>query len=109
MVRPSIENGNLGLAHQRRDADRGAHQVVAIERDVERADGDVLAGNLAQVVGDALRDRDTTAAHANEGEIGKTAVMFEDFVRDSRERARNALRIHDYWHATLFADSRVRV
>ena len=86
-MRPSIENGNLGLAHQRRDAGRRAHEVVAIERDVERADGDFLAGNLAQVVGDALRDRDTTAAHPDEGEIGKTAIMFEDFVRDSRERA----------------------
>ena len=87
MVRPSIENGNLGLAHQRRDADRRAHQVVAIERDVERADGDVFAGDLAQVVGDALGDRHAAAAHANERQIGKTAIMFEDFVGDSRERA----------------------
>ena len=47
----------------------------------------VFAGDLAQIVGDALRDRHATAAHANEGEIGKTAIVFENFVGDSRERA----------------------
>ena len=78
---------NFGLAHQRRDADGRAHQVVAIERDVERADRDLFAGDLAQVGGDALRDRHTAAAHADEREIGKTAIVFEDFVGDSRERA----------------------
>ena len=49
--------------------------------------GDFLAGNLAQVVGDALGDRHTAAAYANEREIGETAIVFEDFVGDSRERA----------------------
>ena len=97
-MRSSIENGNLGLADQRLRADRGAHQVVAIERDVERADGDVVAGDLALSRGDAPRERHAAAAHADEREIGQTAVAFEDFVGDARERARDALRIHDYRH-----------
>ena len=46
------------------------HEVLCLAR------GPVVDGN-----------RHAAAAHANQREIGKTAIVLENFVRDSRERA----------------------
>ena len=54
------------------------------------------AGYTAQSPG--MMYMPTTAAYANKRQISKTAIMFEDFVRDASERTRNALGIHDYCH-----------
>ena len=97
-MRSSIENGISVLRTSGCGPTACAHQVVAIERDVERADGHVVAGDLAEVAGQALGDRHAAGADADEREVGQAAIAFEDFVRDARERAGHALGIHDNWH-----------
>jgi hypothetical protein len=64
---------------------------------------------VLEIGGEALGNRDAAAADADQGQVGKTTIVFEDFVRNSRERTGNALRIHDDRHLHLFADSQVRV
>src|SRR5262245_30864015 len=78
---------NLGLPDDRLRADGGrrvAAEVVAVERDVERAARHVVAGDVVNGFGDAPRQRDTARADADESDFFDSAVAFENFVRDSR-------------------------
>jgi hypothetical protein len=68
-------------------SDLVAHQVVAIERDVERAGGDVVARNVLERAGDPPRQRDAAAAHAHERNLIDAAISFDDFVSNARQRA----------------------
>ena len=116
-MRSSIENGISVRADQRLRPDLMAHQIVAIERDVERAGRHIVAGDVLQRACDAPRERHAAAAHADQGDVCDAAVSFDDFVSDARERARDAVRVHDYRHGRtsqegrhghLFANSQVR-
>jgi len=75
------------LADDRRIAD--AREVVAVERDVQRAerDGRVLVGadRVAQPDGQDVAAR----ADTDDGETGEFAVTFDDLVRDPRDGATN--------------------
>jgi hypothetical protein len=75
-----------------------AHQVVAVERDVESAGRQVVAGDLAQRAGDALGDRHAAAADADQGEVFDALVALDDFVGDAGEGAADAVRVHDDRH-----------
>ena len=103
-----MENGNLGAPHERLRPDGMAHQVVAIERDVERAGGDVVAGDLAQAARQAAREVHAARTHADQGEVFHASVAFDDFVGDAGEGAADPVRIHDDWHVHLFAVSQGR-
>ena len=60
-------------------------------------------------VRDAPRQRHAARADADERQIARPAVAFEDFVGDSREGAGHPVRVHDLRHGHhLFAASRDR-
>ena len=101
--------GNLRLADERLRADGRAHEVVAIERDVERAGRHLVTGNLVNGVRNPARQRHAARADADEGDLFEAAVAFEDFVRDSREAAGHPVRIENDRHHHLFAASPGRV
>ena len=91
---------NVGAADHRLRSDRMAHQVVAIQGDVEGAGRHLLAGDLAERAGNAPRERNATFADADERQISDRLVAFENFVRDAGEGAADAVRIHDDRHMT---------
>jgi len=74
---------DLRLAYDRRVPDSG--EVVAVERDVYRAEGNVRA--LVRTDGrlDAGRQRVTPRANTDDGENGKVTVALDDLVRDPRD------------------------
>ena len=78
---------NLRLADERLRTDGRAHQIVAVQRDVEGAGRHLVARNVLDEFRDAPRQRHAARANADEGDFFETAVAFEDFVRDSREAA----------------------
>jgi hypothetical protein len=85
-----------------------SHQIVAIQRDVERAGRHVDAGDGLQMPGDAGGDRDAAGANADERHVFEAAVVFEDFVRDARQASGDAIGVHDddrSSHMHLFAAS----
>ena len=91
--------GNLGAAHHRLRADRVPHQIVAVERDVERAGRHLVAGDLLDARGPgAWRCGTPRRAHADEREVVDAFVAFDDFVGDAGEGAADAVRIHDDGH-----------
>ena len=75
------------LADDRRVAD--ACEVVPVEGDIERTEGDgrvlIRADRVAQPDGQDVAARTDT----NDGEIGEFAVAFDDLVRDPRDGATN--------------------
>jgi hypothetical protein len=74
------------------------HQVVAIERDVERAGRHVVAVDLVQRPGPAPRDRHAARADADQGEVVDAPVAFENFVRDAREGTGDSVSVEDDRH-----------
>src|SRR5204862_135364 len=73
----------LGAPHDRLRPDRLPHQVVAVERDVERAGGDLVAVDAVQRVRDPPRQRHAARANADQRQIAGAAIAFEDFVGDT--------------------------
>ena len=75
------------------------HQIVAIERDVQRAGRHIVAVDLVQ------RSRRFAApsgtprrADADQRDLVEAAVALENFVRDARQRARHPIRVHHQRH-----------
>src|SRR4029079_11917271 len=89
---------DVGAAHERLRADGLPHQIVAVERDVERAVWDGLAGDPLELGRNAARQRHAALADADDREVVHTAIALDDLVRDAHERARHAIGIHDYRH-----------
>ena len=56
-------------------------KVVAIERDVQRADGHFHAVDFAHGLRDAQRKRNSAAANANQRQIRRAAASLHNFVR----------------------------
>ena len=70
-------------------------QVVAIQPDIERADRDFLALELADGAGDALGEGHTARAHADDHQILRPPVVLDDLVADPGDGAPNVRRRHD--------------
>ena len=89
-------------------AGRPAAQVVAVHRDVQRADGHVGAGlDAADPLGDALRQRDTAAGDAEQDQIVGALLPFEDLVGDPGQRTSDVVRVeHAGGHTHSFPASR---
>jgi hypothetical protein len=89
-----------------------AHQVVAVQRDVEDAGrnvrlrcvrtwaGGAALHDVADGVGEAPRNRDAARADTDEREVVDAAIAFEDFVRDAREGTGNSVGVENDWHAS---------
>src|SRR5262249_45631762 len=104
--------GNLRLPDEWLRPDGVAAEIVAVQRDVERAGRDLVMCDLVNRLRDPARQRHAARADADKRKSGKTAgtaVAFEDFVRDSREAAGHSVRIEDNGHVHLFAASLGRV
>ena len=82
------------------DADGG--EVVAVEVDVEDADGDFAIFERFDFRGEALGEGHAAAADADEGELIEIFGLFEDFVRQADQGAVDLGRAHE------LAFSRVR-
>src|SRR5688500_3444321 len=75
---------DVGTAHHR----RAPHvEIVAIERDVERADRQVAAVDLRDLRGEAMGDGDAAGPQADERDVGAAGVLLEDLVSDAGEGA----------------------
>ena len=61
--------------------------VVAVERDVDGAELDLLPAELRDQPAQALRERDTACLDADERDAVEIRVSLDDLVRDARERA----------------------
>src|SRR3546814_9707680 len=61
--------------------------MFAIHRDVERADGNLRAAELADEPGDAVGQWDAASRDAQEDETVGAAVGLEDLVRDPSQRS----------------------
>jgi hypothetical protein len=85
-----------------------AHQIVAIERDVERAGRHVHAGDGPEMRGETRRNRHPARADADERQLVGAAVALEDLVRDSREAAADSFRVHYDRHCRLRSDDGVQ-
>ena len=98
---------DVGVAHDRLRADGVAHQVVAIERDVERPDRHLGAADAGHQRGQAPRERHTAPLDADERQFLDAARPLEDLVGNARQRATDPIRIEHYRHAgTCLSGSR---
>ena len=75
-----------------------AHQVVAIERDVERAGRHVVAVDFLERAGEPPGERHAARADPDERQLVEAAVALENLVRDARQRARHAIGVHYLRH-----------
>ena len=75
--------------------------VVAVEGDVERADADRAARELAELRGDQLGHRLARRARSRPARVLGAGVALEDLVRDSRRGALDARRIENDASAAL--------
>jgi hypothetical protein len=64
--------------------------VVAVERDVELAEVELLVGALLDQPAEALRERDAARVDPDERGGAEVVVPLDDLVRDARERALDA-------------------
>ena len=70
-------------------------EVVAVERDVERTDGEANALVLGDGLGEPMGERDAAALDAHEGQAVGAGVLLDDLVADADGRAPDLLRGHD--------------
>ena len=73
--------------------DRG--KVVAIEGDVEGADGDLLPLHLLDLGGDPLRERDAAGADADQHQAADAAVALDDLDCHPPNDPRHLLGVED--------------
>ena len=98
-----MEKGISVRRDDRLRADGVAHQVVAIQRDVERAGRHRRAPRdvAAMIAREAPGERHAARADADEREVVDAAVALENLVRDARQRASDAVGIHHDRHGRL--------
>jgi len=89
---------NVRAAYQRLRPDRLAHQVIAVERDVEGSRRHVAASDLVQLLRNPTGDGHAPLANADEGQVVDAAIALDDLVRDARQRARQAIAVHHDGH-----------
>jgi hypothetical protein len=69
--------------------------VVAVEGDVELAEGDLRAAQLLDPRAQPLRERHAAGVDANEREARKIGVALDDLVRDPRQRLRDRVDVEN--------------
>ena len=94
-MRPSSSKSSFvsrtsGCGAARRLARAHVH-VVAVEGDVDLAEGELLARALLDEPAEALRDRHAARVDADERDRVEVLVALDDLVRDARERPADGL------------------
>ncbi len=84
-----------------------AHQVVAIERDVERPGRHVVPVDLFEGPGEPPRQWHAAGADADQRQLIEPAVPLENLVRDARQRARHPIGVHHLRHTDLRIEKRL--
>ncbi len=69
--------------------------VVAVERDVDGAEGNLDAAELLDRSPEPLRERHTARVDTDERDPVQIGVPLDDLVRDPRQRARERVRVED--------------
>jgi hypothetical protein len=69
--------------------------VVAVEGDVELAEGDLGAAQRLDPAAQALRERYAARVDPDKRDPGEVGVALDDLVRDARDRLRDRLGIED--------------
>jgi hypothetical protein len=77
------------------------HQIVAIQRDVERAGRHVVAVDVVQRPRDPAGQRHTARANSDERNVVKAAIALEDFVSNPGQRPPHPVRVHYERHTSL--------
>src|SRR6476659_6108633 len=67
--------------------------VVAVEGDVQLAEGDLGAGELRDPPAQPLRERDAARVDADERDLGEVGAALDDLVCDTRQRLGDRLSI----------------
>ena len=96
---------NVGRLQHRLRSDFG--KIVAIQRDVQRADRHFHAVDAAHGLRDALRQRHAAPANSDQRQVLGAAAFFHDFVRQPLQRAvdfrsGHQLRFFDDFHCAKF-------
>ena len=82
---------DVGGVHLGREMRR---EVVAIEADVELADGHLRPLDLLDLLGQALGEQIAARHDADERDVARALVGLEDLMRDARQRALDLVCIH---------------
>jgi hypothetical protein len=69
--------------------------VIAVEGDVELAEGDLGPLQLGDPAPQSLRERDPARVYADEGDTFEVGVALDDLVRDPRQGALDRCGIED--------------
>jgi hypothetical protein len=69
--------------------------VVPVERDVELAERDLVAGEVGDAPAQALRERNAARVDADERDRVEIRVSLDDLVRDPRNGALDRLLLED--------------
>ena len=69
--------------------------VVAVEGDVERPEGDLHLGALGDKAAEALGERDAARVDADEGDALEVVRLLDDLVGDAGERPLDRLAVED--------------
>jgi len=80
------------------------HQIVAIERNFERAGWYLMTRNLPQRARNAARNGHTSGADADEREVVGAFVALDDLVRNPGQGTADSIRIHYDRHAELLSE-----
>ena len=80
-----------------------AHQIVAVQGDVEGPGGHADPGDALQLVRQPARERGPRGADADQREIAEGAVAVGHLVGDSGNRARDLIGRHHHRHGTSAA------
>src|SRR6266540_3371106 len=84
---------DLGLAQQRLWSDE--REIVAVERDVESADGKGLLHEIGQARGQPCRQRDSPRANTDQSQVRQVLVPLGDLVRHAVDHPLDTIRIQD--------------
>ncbi len=79
----------------RLDVRRARGDVVAVEADVQGADGHALVLDLADRLRQAVRQRNAPRAHADKHDVAQAVVAFHDLVGDAPDGAADFFRGED--------------
>ena len=85
--------GNIGAVEHRRI--RSRTQIVTVERDVQLTDRQLHTVDARNVPGQPARQRHAARVDADQAQVVRAVVLFEDLMRDAHERAVDGGRIHD--------------
>jgi hypothetical protein len=79
-----------------------AHQIVAVEGDVEGARRELVSVNLPDDVGESAGQGHSTRADSHERQLLESPVAFDNLVRDPGERPPHPIAVHHYGHSDTF-------